>query len=81
MPSFDPNLDKELFAESSDFERTVIAVKVMAYNEGQPKIQITRQNKRADDALSFAKLGRMSKEEAEAVMPLLQKALDFLNKQ
>jgi len=74
MPGFDKNLDKELFSEGVDFERSRITVAVFAYNEGVPKLQITRQNKNAAGELSFAKLGRMTKEEVENVFPLVEKA-------
>ena len=74
MPAFDKSLDKELFSESADFEKSVITVAVFAYNEGTPKVQITRQAKRASGDLSFAKRGRMTKVEVEKVLPLLVKA-------
>ena len=77
MP-FDPNLDQELWAESVDFEKTKITVAVKCYNEGVKKLQIGRENKRADGESSFAKLGRLTKEEAEAVLPLFQKALEHM---
>lgn len=79
MAGFDPELDKGLFEESAEFERTRITVAIKSYNEGIPKVQISRENKRADGEFSFAKLGRMTKDELEAVMPLLHKALDFMN--
>ena len=48
----------------------------MSYNEGTPKIQISRQNLREEDgSWTFSKLGRMRKDEAEKVNELLQKAL------
>jgi hypothetical protein len=74
MAGFDKSLDKELFSESKDFERSVITVAVFAYNDGTPKLQLSRQNKNAEGELSFAKLGRMTKEEVEAVLPLMEKA-------
>ncbi len=78
MAAFDKSLDKEVWAESVDFERSVITVAVMCYNEGTPKLQLGRKNKRADGELSFAKLGRMTKEEVEAVLPLMEKAKEHL---
>ncbi|MFH1682428.1 MAG: hypothetical protein ABIA37_01400 [Candidatus Woesearchaeota archaeon] len=78
MPGFDKSLDKELFSESVDFERSRVTVAVFAYNEGTPKLQISRENKNADGEYSFAKLGRMTKEEVEAVMPLMEKAKSSL---
>ncbi len=76
--AFDKSLDKELFAEEVEFERSVITVSVMCYNEGTPKLQLSRQNKNAAGELGFAKLGRMTKEEVEAVLPLIEKAKEFL---
>ncbi len=78
MAGFDKNLDKELFSESIDFERSKVTVAVFAYNNGMPKLQIGRENKNAAGELSFAKLGRMTKEEVEKVMPLMEKAKKFL---
>ena len=77
MP-FDPNLDKEIWGESVDFEKTKITVAIKQYNDGIMKLQIGRENKRADGESSFAKLGRLTKEEAEAVLPLFQKALEHM---
>jgi len=75
--AFDKNLDKELFSESTEFETTKITVGVFSYNEGMPKLQISRQNKNPNTGeFSFSKLGRMTKEEAQAVLPLIQQALE-----
>ncbi len=74
MPGFNKNLDKELFSEATDFEKTKITVSVFAYNNGAPKLQIVRQNKSASGELMFAKLGRMSASEVEAILPLVKKA-------
>ena len=78
MAGFDKNLDKELFIESLYFEKSKVTVAVFAYNNGTPKLQIGRENKNAAGELSFAKLGRMTKEEVEKVMPLMEKAKKFL---
>ena len=77
MP-FDPNLDKQLFAEVKEFETTKITVSVQQYNEGEKKLQISRENRTQDGDWRFAKLGRMFKDEAEAVGPLIQKALEHM---
>ena len=77
MP-FDPNLDKQLFAEAKEFETTKITVSVQQYNEGEKKLQISRENRTQDGDWRFAKLGRMFKDEAEAVGPLIQKALEHM---
>ena len=73
--AFDKNLDKELFSETASFETTRIKVGVYSYNDGEKKMQISRENMNQEGIWSFAKLGRMFKDEAEAVIPLIQKAL------
>ena len=75
MPGFDPNLDQTLFTEEKEFEKTKLSVMIKQYNEGEKKIQISRENKRGED-WQFAKLGRLTKEEAEAIIPMLQKAVE-----
>jgi len=76
--AFDPNLDKQLFAETTSFETTRITVSVQQYNEGEKKLQISRENMNQSMEWSFAKLGRMFKDEAEAVGPLIKKALKHM---
>ncbi|MEW5896424.1 MAG: hypothetical protein AB1668_01920 [Nanoarchaeota archaeon] len=78
MAQFDKSLDEELFSESVDFERSKITVAVFSYNKGTPKLQISRENKSANGEYIFAKLGRMSKAEVEAVLPLIEKAKEYL---
>ena len=78
MPKYDQSLDKELFSDAVEFEKTKITVAVMAYNEGQPKLQITRQNKNAEKEFSFTKLGRISKDELNSILPLIEKAKKHL---
>ena len=73
--AFDKNLDKELFSETASFETTKIKVGVYSYNEGEKKMQVSRESANQNGEWSFAKLGRMLKEEAEAVIPLMEKAL------
>jgi hypothetical protein len=73
--AFDKNLDKELFSESATFANTKITVSVFSYNEGTPKLQISREHlNAASGEFSFTKLGRMTKEEITAILPLIEKA-------
>ncbi|MBW2974421.1 hypothetical protein KY366_01770 [Candidatus Woesearchaeota archaeon] len=76
--AFDPNLDKKLFSETKDFDMTRITVAVHQYNEGEKKLQISRENRNQDGEWKFAKLGRLFKDEAEAIIPLMQKALESM---
>jgi hypothetical protein len=78
--AFDKNLDKESWTKAVTFDTTKIAVSVFCYNEGTPKIQISRLNldQESGEFTQFAKLGRLLKEEAEAILPLLAEAVKQL---
>ena len=77
MP-YDSGLDECLFSKSWETEVMRLTVSVYSYNKGAKKIQITRENRDSQGQFRFAKLGRMSKEEAEAVLPLIQEALSAM---
>jgi len=76
--AFDKNLDQEIFAETAKFETSRIKVGVYSYNEGEKKLQLSRENMNQNGEWNFAKLGRMDKEEVEAVLPLIKKALEHM---
>lgn len=69
--AFDPNLDVTLDSRELAFNNTRITVSIKQYNEGEKKIQIGREVWRNED-WSFAKLGRMTQEEAKGVSEALQ---------
>ena len=75
---FNKDLDKEIFSEAIQFETTRITVRVFSYNDGEKKMQVSRENMNQDGEWSFAKLGRMFKDEAEKVIPVMQKALESM---
>ena len=75
MP-YDKSLDVESFKEIKEFEDTRISVGVFSYNEGPKKLQISRENLSAEGEWRFAKLGRMTKDEAQEIVPLMVKALE-----
>lgn len=74
MP-YDAGLDKKVFYETKEFEATRITVGVFSYNEGEKKLQLSRENMVQPEEWRFAKLGRMTKDEVEAVLPLIQNAI------
>lgn len=79
MP-YDAKLDKVLFSEKKEFETTRVTVSVNQYNEGDKKIQISRENITPPEGKwKFAKLGRITKEEAEELLPMLTKALQNID--
>lgn len=77
--AFDKNLDKQIFEEEVEIGNNIIKVGVYSYNEGPKKMQLIRQNKTQEGELRFAKLGRLSKEEAEKVMPAMQRAFEKMD--
>ena len=76
--AFDKNLDKELFSETKEFETTKIKVGVYSYNDGEKKLQISRETRNQDGEWKFAKVGRMFKDEVEAVIPIMKKAIEHM---
>ncbi len=78
MP-YDRDLDEQLFAKSWETEDVRLTVCIYSYNNGAKKIQINRENKNAQGEFRFAKLGRVSKEEMEGILPLLQEALKAMD--
>jgi hypothetical protein len=75
MP-YDPNLDVNKYSESVELEGTKITVGIFSYNDGESKLQISRERINSEGGATFAKLGRMTKEEVEKVVPLIQKAFE-----
>lgn len=74
MP-YDASLDKEIFTKPHENDDGKITVSVHSYNNGPKKLQIVRENRDQEGALRFAKLGRMTKDEVQAILPLIQEAL------
>ena len=78
MP-YDPSLDESLFSKANESETGRLTVSVYSYNNGQKKLQISRENRDAEGGFRFAKLGRMTKEEAGAIVPFIKEALEKMD--
>lgn len=74
MP-YDSSLDEQLFSKYWENETGKIVVSVYSYNNGQRKLQLSREIKDKEGNCAFAKLGRLSKSEIEGILPLIQEAL------
>ncbi len=74
MP-YDSKLDEQIFVKELETENDKIVISVHSYNKGVKKLQITREIKDKEGNFTFAKLGRMTKEEATGILPLIQDAL------
>ncbi len=77
MP-YDQALDVSSFKETKEFDGTKITVGVFSYNGGASKLQVSRENQNQSEEWRFAKLGRMTKEEAQEVIPLMSKAVESM---
>ena len=74
MP-YDASLDKQVFSKSHEADGTKITVSIYSYNNGPKKLQLSRENQNAEGEWRFSKLGRMTKEEFQAIQPFLQEVL------
>lgn len=74
MP-YDASLDEKLFSKSWEGEGTRVTVSVYSYNKGTKKLQISRENYDGEGNPRFAKLGRLTQGELQAILPFLQEAL------
>ncbi len=73
MP-YDNSLDEVLFSKHwvSDSDRLTVSVR--SYNKGPKKLQISRESINAQGEMKFAKLGRMTKDEVNKILPLISEA-------
>jgi hypothetical protein len=76
--AYDASLDEEVFAKAWENDAGRLVVGVYSYNNGPRKVQIRREPKSEEGRPSFAKLGRLTKEELQGILPLLQEALGHL---
>lgn len=76
--AYDSSLDQQLFAKEFEGEKGKITVSVYSYSNGPKKVQISRSAKNETGTFTFAKLGRLTKEELQGILPLLQEALTQL---
>lgn len=74
MP-YDSSLDDQLFSKSLDTDNGRITVSVYSYNNGPKKLQMVRETRDPEGNFRFGKLGRLTKDEVTAVLPIIQEAL------
>ncbi|OGX05944.1 MAG: hypothetical protein A2Z88_02600 [Omnitrophica WOR_2 bacterium GWA2_47_8] len=75
MP-YDKGLDVETFKEVKEFNETRITIGVFSYNGGNKKLQLTRENLDQTGEWRFTKLGRMTKDEAKEIIPIMGRAIE-----
>ncbi len=74
MP-YNSSLDQKHFSKSFEKESGRITVSLYSYRNGPKKLQLTREMKDKEGNFSYVKLGRLSKDEIEAILPLINEAL------
>lgn len=77
MP-YDRSLDEKVFSKSWETDAGRLTISVYSYNKGPKKLQITRENRTGEGELRFTRLGRLGKEEIEAILPLIQEAAGLM---
>jgi len=78
MP-YDKELDDCVFAKSWENDQEKLTASIFSYNKGTKKLQLTRENKNSKGELRFAKLGRLTKEEIEALLPMIKEACTLMD--
>ncbi len=71
MP-YDKALDECVITKSWENDEEKLTASIFSYNKGIKKLQLTRENKNSKGELRFAKLGRLTKEEIDAILPLIK---------
>jgi hypothetical protein len=77
--AYEPNLDKCLFSDSCETEWGRLTVSIYSYDNGQKKLQISRENIDTEAGTRFVKLGRLSKKEVISLIPLMEEALNHMD--
>jgi hypothetical protein len=77
MP-YDASLDEQLFSKFWENDTGKIVVSVYSYNNGPKKLQISRELQEREGRPAFAKLGRLSRDELQGILPLIQEAIAIM---
>jgi len=65
--AYNPDLDQCLFSKAWETDVDKLIISIYSYNNGPKKLQISRSSRDAQGEFKFAKLGRITKEEVEAI--------------
>ena len=71
MP-YEKELDECVFSKAWESDQEKLTASIFSYNKGVKKLQLTRENKNSKGELRFAKLGRLTKEEIDGLLPLIK---------
>lgn len=75
--AYEKEKDKTLWEKSVEVGRYTFDVKVKRYDKGKPKIDWSRKTTDGGED-KYLKFGRTTVEEAEALIPVIKEAGDFI---
>ncbi|MFZ5802647.1 MAG: hypothetical protein ACOY3K_06030 [Candidatus Omnitrophota bacterium] len=76
---YDEDRDRKIFSRAWEGKNWRIIVGVYSYEGTRPRLQLSREKigKKFQNR-PYAKLGRLSKDEVEGILPILQEALHHM---
>lgn len=77
--AYEKDKDKKLFEKEADFGKHSIVVAVYQYEDGEPKLQLNKKVF-SESGSMFTKIGRLSIDELNQVLPLIEEAKKFMTK-
>lgn len=72
------DLDVLVFSKSIEIDITRLTVSVYSYNNGPKKLQISRENRDKKGIYHHVRLGRISKDELEKILPIINEAKEVM---
>ncbi len=76
--SYSSDKDNLVKAWEYEYEKGSLLFAIMEYNDGGPKLQMTRMYKKKDDEVGYAKVGRMNKEEVQFLIDNSKEMLEYM---
>ena len=70
----------KLFEMKQEGDNKSLLISVMAYNGGEPKLQITRMYKKKDETVGYGKMGRLDINELQFIKDYSDEILDTMKK-
>ncbi len=77
--AYDKELDECIFSKAEEKDSDKLIVGVYSYNKGKKKLQLARENKDSQGKFKFAKLGRLTRDEVEVLLPLMKEATKHMD--
>ncbi len=76
--AYDESKDKIIKSFSLDTEKDSLVMSLVSYNNGSPKLQITREFTKPNGDKSFGRMGRLTLEEVEFIRGNIEEVLKLM---